>query len=264
MSRALEHNLGVLTANEEVGRAGGARLRELAALLPNANAHVTETRQETNLEAFGFGSFPSPFGGGLPTIVGPFNVFDARAYVSQAIVDLGALNHTRSEAHNVEAARQTYRGARDFVVWVAGDLYLNALAASARVDAARAQQATAQTLYNQAMDLRQSGIVAGIDVLRAEVELNTETNRTTTVANDFEKAKLRLARVIGLPLGQQFDLDPMLPELPAPDLTLDQAVAQALQSRADYQAALERVRAARFFAFHTCIAARRERRATFG
>jgi len=243
MSRALDHNLGVLTAEEQLGRASGARWRELSALLPNVNGHVSETRQEINLAAFGFTGSTPPFSE-IPTIVGPFNVFDARVGVTQNVVDMGALNHTRSETHNVEAARQSYRGARDFVVWVAGDLYLQALAASARVDSARAQQDTAQTLYTQAQDLRQSGIIAGIDVLRAEVQLSAETNRATRAVNDFQKAKLQLARVIGLPPGQAFDLDPMLPELPTPDLTLDQAVARALDTRGDYKAALERVNAA--------------------
>ena len=54
-----------------------------------------------------------------------------------------------------------------------------------------------QALYNQAVDLKQGGLVAGIDVLRAEVQLSAETQRATTAANDAEKAKLQLARVIG-------------------------------------------------------------------
>jgi outer membrane protein TolC len=49
---------------------------------------------------------------------------------------------------------------------------------------------------------------------------------------------------MGLPLGQSFVLDPMLPELPNPDLTVDQAIERAYETRADYQAARERVRAA--------------------
>ena len=243
MNRALEHNLGVLTAEEQLGRARGTRWRELSALLPNFNARISETRLQTNLQAFGFTSFGSSFAN-IPTIVGPFNVFDARVYLSQAVVDLGALNSTRSESHNVNAAQYTYQGTRDFVVWVAGTLYLQALAADARVESSRAQQQTAQTLYNQATDLKQGGMVAGIDVLRSEVQLSVQTNRTTTAANDAEKAKLQLARVIGLPLGQSFVLDPTLPELPNPDLSIDQAIERAHETRADYQAALERVRAA--------------------
>jgi len=243
MNRALAHNLGVLNAEEQLDHARGTRWRELGALLPNINARVAETRQQISLDAYGFGSFGSAFAG-IPTIVGPFNVFDARVYLSQSVLDFGAVNTARSEAHSVEAAAHAYQDAKDFVIWVAGTLYLQSLAASARVDSASAQQRTAQTLYDQALDLKQSGLVAGIDVLRSEVQLNVQTNRTTAAANDLEKAKLQLARVMGLPLGQNFTLDPALPELPRPDLTLEQAVERAYQTRADYQAALERVKAA--------------------
>jgi outer membrane protein TolC len=242
--RALDHNLGVLTAEQALGRAQGVRWRAMADLLPNVNGRVSETRQTINLAAFGFSGGPgSPFAD-IPSIVGPFNVFDARVYLSQPVVDLGALNGARAEAHNVEAARLSYRSARDFVIHVAGNLYIQALAASARVDAARAQQQTAQALYNQSLDLKQGGLIAGIDVLRAEVQLNAQTQRATSAVNEFEKTKLQLARVMGLPLGQPFALDANLPELPTADVSLDAAVDLAYRTRHDYLAALERVRGA--------------------
>jgi outer membrane protein TolC len=243
IKRALDHNLGLLTAEHAVGRAAGARWRALGDLLPDVNARVSETRQKINLAAFGF-SGSTPAFGDLPSIVGPFNVFDARVYVSQAVVDLGALNNARSATHSAEAARYSFTGARNFVVHVAGTLFVQALAASARADAARVQRDTARAVYNQAVDLKQGGLVAGIDVLRSEVELNTETQRATVAANEFEKAKLQLARAIGLPLGQTFSLDPALPDLPTPDMTLEEAVERAYRGRPDYQASLERVKAA--------------------
>jgi len=243
ITRALEHNLGTLVAEQGVGRAQGARWRALAELLPNVNGRVSETRQQLNLAAFGFGGGSSPFPD-IPTIVGPFNVFDARIYLSQTVLNFGALNDARAEAHNVEAARLTFKSARDLVINVAGNMYVRTLAASARVDAARAQQQTAQALYNQALDLKQGGIIAGIDVLRAEVQLNIQTQRATSAVGEFEKMKLQLARVMGLPLGQAYRLDANLPDLPDADLSLDDAVAAANRSRPDYQAALERVRAA--------------------
>jgi outer membrane protein TolC len=243
IARALEYNLGVLTAEHGLGRAQGARWRALSELLPNINGRVTETRQEINLQAFGFGGFGPGFAD-IPTIVGPFNVFDARIFVSQSILDFGARNDARAEAHNVEAARLTYKSARDFVISVTGNLYIQALAASARVDAARAQQQTARALHAQALDLKQGGLIAGIDVLRAEVQLNAQTQRATIAANEFEKAKLQLARVTGLPLGQAFTLDPALPDLPVADLSIEATVNRAFQTRPDYLAALERVRAA--------------------
>ncbi|HMB81025.1 MAG TPA: TolC family protein, partial [Vicinamibacterales bacterium] len=241
---ALAHNLGVLTAEQSLGKAEGARWRALGGLMPNVNARVGETRQTINLAAFGFSGGPGTPFAGIPTLVGPFNVFDARVLLSQSVLDFGALNSARAEAHNVEAARLTFRSARDFVIHVAGNLYVQVLAASARADAARAQQETARTLHQQALDLKQGGIIAGIDVLRAEVQLSTQTQRATIAANEFEKTKLQLARVIGLPLGQRFELDPVLPDLPVADLSIDAAVELAYKTRPDYSAALERISAA--------------------
>jgi len=244
VKRALEHNLGVLTAEEQLGRAQGAHWLALADLLPNVSAHVSETREIINLAAFGFQTAPGTPFAGIPSLVGPFNVFDARVALQQSIFDLNAINGNRAGNHSLSAAKLTHESARNFVIHVAGVAYIQALANSARADSARAQQQTAQTLYDQAVDMKNNGLVAGIDVLRAQVQLNAQTQRVTTAVNEFEKSKLALARIIGLPLGQPFALDANLPELPTANLTFDQTIQRALQQRPDYQAALERVRAA--------------------
>jgi outer membrane protein TolC len=241
--RALDHNLGVLTAEEELGRARGARWKALSQLLPNVSGQVDQRRQKINLAAFGFTGAASPFAG-APEIIGPFNVFDARLFLSQSVFDLEAVNDARSEEHALAAARLSRQSARDFVIHVAGDVYLQALAASARADAARAQVETADALFRQASDLKAGGIIAGIDVLRAQVQLASQQQFAAAAANDFEKLKLVLARIIGLPLGQPFALDPNIPDLPATTDTLETAVASAYASRPDLQAALARVRAA--------------------
>jgi len=239
ISRALDHNLGVLQAQESLGRAQGARWTALADLLPNVNARLGETRQTVNLAVFGF-----PLPAGTPTLVGPFNIFDARVNVSQGILDLRALNASRAERHRVAAAALNVKTARDLVVLVAGTIYLDVLAAQSRVDSADAQLQTAQALFDQATRLKEGGIVAGIEVLRAEVQLGTERVRLTGARNNLELTKLRLARVIGLPAGQTFTLDPTVPDLPFPDMTIEQALERAYTSRPDYLAALERVKAA--------------------
>jgi outer membrane protein TolC len=239
INRALEHNLGILLTDDARGRAEGARWRALGEMLPNVSGRISETRQLVDLAAYGF-----PLPEGIPAIVGPFNLFDARIYGSQTIFDLRAINDVRAEKHNVAAAGHNYRSARELVVLVAANSYLQALAASARADSARAQLNSAQALYNQAVDMRQSGLVAGIDVLRAEVELNTEKQRVTAAANDFEKAKLQIGRIIGLPAGQDVALMNELPSVPVPDITLKDALERAYKDRPDYQAALERVKAA--------------------
>ena len=237
--RALVHNLGLILAQERLGEASGSRLQALSELLPNANSRLSASRQKINLEAFGF-----PLPAGFPAVVGPFNVYDARVFVSQSVFDLRALNDARAEAHNVEAARFDVKNAREIVVLVSANAYSQAVAASARLDAARAQMDTAQALARQAADLKQSGLVAGIEVLRADVQGDTARQRHTAAQTDFEHAKLQLARIIGLPPGQAFTLADPIRESAFPDITLEQAVERAYQSRGDYLAALERVRAA--------------------
>jgi outer membrane protein TolC len=239
IQRALQHNLGVMQAEQTAAGAVGARTVALSELLPQVTGSVSEARRKTNLEAFGF-----PLRAEFPRIVGPFNVFDARVSLSQAVLDTSAMNDYRAAAHLLTAARHSFRSARDLVVLVAANLYLQTLATGARAETALAQRETANTLHQQALSLRQSGIVAGIDVIRAEVRLSTERQRATAAANDYEKTKLQLARVIGLPIGQEFTLSQEIPFVPAPEMTLEEALERAYRDRPDYLAALERVQAA--------------------
>ncbi len=168
VQRALQNNLGLLLQEESETSARGARWRALAELLPNVSGTLGSRRQVINLEAYGFPAKPS--------IVGPFNVHDARVYLSQPLVDLAAFNDARASALSLQAEKYGVKTARDLVVLVAVNLYLEAVASSSRVEMTRAQQTTAEALYTQAQDLKTAGIVAGIDVLRSQVQLQTRCN----------------------------------------------------------------------------------------
>src|SRR5260370_7116395 len=92
--------------------------------------------------------------------------------------------------------------------------------------------------------MRNVGIAAGIDVLRAQVELQSRRQQLISARNDFAKQKLTLARAIGLPLAQDFILTEKIPyEAPEP-ITVEETLQQALTSRADVQPALSQVHAA--------------------
>jgi outer membrane protein TolC len=239
INRALAYNLGVLLAQNGVNHAHGTRQRVLSEMLPNITGRVSESRQVVNLAAFGF-----PLPAGIPSIVGPFNLFDARVYLSQSVLDFKAMNDAKAETHNIAAAQYDYKTARDLVVLVATVSYAQALTASARVDATEGQVDTSQALLNQASDLKANGLVAGIEVLRAEVQLDTDRQRVTAAKNEFEKSKLQLARLIGLPIGQTFALANQLTQVAIPDMTLEAALDRAYKTRPDYLAALQRVLAA--------------------
>jgi outer membrane protein TolC len=240
LDRGVKYNLGLLTAVQGAEQVRAARLKTLSDLLPNINAHITEAAEQLNLLALGV---PASFLRGASPIVGPFYVFDARPTVTEN-VSLNALRQLRAARESLTASQWDVRNARELVVLFVGAGYIQALSDQARIDSIQAQFTTAQTLFQQASDMKSAGVIARIDVLRAQVEMQVQQQRLTAAQNDFDKAKLALARSIGLPLGQQFRLTTAAPYEPNPPIALEEALNRALAARADYQSALAQQRAA--------------------
>jgi len=236
--RGLQYNLGSILSGTAVGAADAERRQERADLLPHVRGGISEYRQKINLAAFGF-HVP-----GMSDLVGPFNVFDARLYIEQSILDLEAIHRAHAASQSLVAAREEDRSARDLVVLTCGQLYLQAVAGEGRIAAARAQLETAEALLSVARDRRESGLGAGIEVLRAQVERDSQRQRVIRTEQDAAKEKLALARAVGLPLGQRFRLADEMPRGPALPLTVDQAIERAWSDRPDLKAAEARVAAA--------------------
>jgi outer membrane protein TolC len=239
VARGLKYNLGTLLSAQDARGARARRLEALAQLLPNLSGRVGEASQQINLAALGFRGFP-----GIPSIIGPFGVFDARAFLSQTIFNLREFDGARAGSEGVRAAEYALRDSRDVVALAVTSLYLQAVAGASRIDAVRAQVATAEALYNQAVDFKRNGVVPAIDVLRSQVELQAQQQRLIYFQNEFEKQKLRLGRAIGLPDGQAIRLSSEVPFSPQPGMTVEEAIRRAHASRMDYQSAESRLRAA--------------------
>ena len=236
VERALQHNLGLLLQEQTSEIAKSERWRALSGLLPNLSANLNGTRQIINLQAYGFPA--------NPPLVGPFNVFDARVSVSKQVIDLAAINDARAASYDVKAAQYGVKDARDLVVLVSVNLYLEAVAASSRVESTRAQLDTAKALLQQAQDLKANGLVAGIDVLRSQVQVQVQQQRAIAADNEYQKSLLQLARAIGIPVAQPLTLTDRIPYAPTPDLTLEDALQRAYTTRPDYLAAENRLHAA--------------------
>jgi outer membrane protein TolC len=243
IERGLRQNLGILISGDAQLSAQGQLVQARSPLLPDFSARISENAQKVNLAAEGFAKIVGRFPG-FPLVVGPFGFFDARLAFSQSLLDFNLLARERSSRQNAAAVKLSYQDMREAVVLVVGATYLQTNAAAARVDTADAQVQSAQALYNQALDMRNVGISAGIDVLRAQVEVQSRRQQLIAARNDFAKQKLALARVVGLPLAQDFTLTETIPyEAPEP-ITVEESLEQALKSRADFQAAESQVRAA--------------------
>ncbi len=239
IQRGLRYNLGILTSRDNADTARAERLRTLSTLLPNLSAGATQTSQQLDLVAFGL-NVP-----GFPAVVGPFGYQNIRAYLQQTVYDRASLKNLRSAAESQKAAELTAEDARNLVVQAVSNAYLAVITDSSRVDAIQAELNTAQALYDRAADQKRAGTVAGIDVLRADVQWQTEQQRLLAQKNSVEKDKLTLARAIGLPAGQQFRVTDILPFTPL-TTAQDDLLKQAYEHRADFRATQANVRAAEF------------------
>jgi outer membrane protein TolC len=235
IDRGLKANLGLLLSGQDVQSARGERWKQLSSLLPNLTTSSYVDASQVDLAEFGF-SFKFP-GISIPSIVGPFAYYDSRAYVTQSILDLKALNKTRAATQDLKAAQYTAKDARDLVVLAVGYNYLQAIADISRIESVSAQVNTAQALYNQASDQVQAGTSPAIDGLRAEVELKTRQQELIQAKNSLAIQKLALARVIGLAPGQQYELTDKSPYEPFTAMKLEEALQLAYGSRSDFRAA---------------------------
>jgi outer membrane protein TolC len=245
IDRALRQNLGLLMGNDTVASSKGQVWEQLSHLMPNVSGGMSEHAEQVDLAQEGFQKLISRFPG-FPLVLGPFGYFEVHGEASQSLLDMHALADTRSAQRSLDAAKLSYQDLRELVVLVVGATYLQAIASSARVDTAEAQVQTAQALYDQAVDLRRVGASAGIDLLRAQVELQSRQQQRIAARNDFAKQKLALARTIGLPLAQQFTLTDSAPYEAAAPASVDDSLRQAYSNRADFQSAQAQVRAAEY------------------
>jgi outer membrane protein TolC len=242
IERGLKTNLGLLVSDSTSEITRGQRLQSLSALLPSVTGQVSQTEEQLSLSTIGLHlSFP---GVSIPTVVGPFHYTDVRAAASWSVFDYSARKNYRSAQQTEQAARFSAQDARDLVVQAVAGVYLQIIADSSRIDAIRSQVETAQALYDRAIDQRQAGTSAGIDVLRSQVELKQQQQRLLAQENQFAKDKLALGRVIGLPSGQDFNIAESVPFSPLTSVTQEDALRTALEQRADYQSYKARVRAA--------------------
>ncbi len=242
IDRGLRNNLGLLLSGDQTTMARGERWKELSNLLPDLSARIQEDVQTQSLTALGFKGnlFPFP----LPRVIGPFNYFDARASVTQSLFNFKDLEKERAASESLKSAQYTFKDARELVVLAVGNAYLVSIAAAARIETSDAQVKNAQALYDKAVDQQKAGLSPAIDTLRSHVELQTRQQQLIAARNDFAKQKLSLARVIGLPPGQEFVLTEKAPYQALTPLPIDTYLQRAYASRADYQAAQAQVRAA--------------------
>jgi outer membrane protein TolC len=239
VNMALRYNLGAIESAQNARIARGQRLIALSSLLPQVSAGVSEEVAQTSLATLGIKSLP-----GIPSVLGPYSYSTVDASLSQTLFSLESIQRFRAARTAEQAAQLSYKDTLDVVALSVGNAYLHVIELSSRIEAQQAQVRNAQALYDQAYREYQAGTNPRIEATRTEVQLHTEEYNLSVARNNFAIAKLTLARAIGLPLEQAFQI---ADQLPYPDVnppSVEDALKTAYSLRSDLRAALDSQKAA--------------------
>jgi len=237
IQRGLKNNLGIILNGTQVSAARGQRLSSLQALLPEVDFKAQESVAQVDLAAEGL-RIP-----GFPTIIGPFGYTDLRATLSWSLVDIPSLRNYLAARHNFASAQLSLQDARDLVVLTVGNAYLLVVADDALVGSLQAQVATSKISLDQAVANHQAGTAPLLDELRARVDYQSLEQQLISAQNGLEKDKLALARTIGLPLAQKFNLTDKAPYAAFDQIDIDKAIHDAHLNRKDLAAMIEQTKA---------------------
>jgi outer membrane protein TolC len=243
VERGLKYNLGLIDSIQADAAVRAQRLRALAALLPNINARAQQAYENISYNEIGL-KVPPIGGFTLPPTSGAFGFQDARISATQSLYSLELTDRYRADKALESASLLNTKDSRDVVVFAVGLAFFQVVASKARLETAQAQLAFSRELDSQVSTQYRSEVSPEIDAIRAQVERQTAEQRVTNAANELEKDKLTLGRIIGLPLEQKFMVLGGEEYRPLPDMAEPGEQQQAMGNRADLASAQQTVRAA--------------------
>ena len=242
ISLGLQRNIRLLYDRQNQKSVRGLTLSVVNVLIPTLSLAATSNAQELNLAAMGFGSSEVgkltasgliPAGYTIPTIV-KVDVTQASVKMSQTLfnmADFELYRGTKNETNIVDLQMLTDRGD---VVLTVGRLYLNVLADEANVNNDVAQVKSAKTLFDQASDKQAAGVGVHLDTLRSEVQYQQRVQDLVSAQNTLAKDKIQLARVLGIPVGQELELTDKTPYQDLASMDLATAKTTAYAHRKDF------------------------------
>ncbi len=240
---ALKNNLYVklAAATGEIQKAEA--LAAAARLLPQVEFTVSQGRTlAENLAAIGFGGF---LGGG-PTVIGPFNTFDARLRLVASVLDRSSKELAKSKQEEEKIAALKLELVKEQITAAAALSYLDVLRSDAAENSASAGRELASSLRALAENKHAAGTATGLDVVRAKTSEAEESLRVIRARTALEEARLRLKHLLGLPLAEEVNLTEELSFSPDQPQDPAEAVSGALAARVEMIIAKAGLSAARY------------------
>lgn len=232
IAQAIRTNLATHLAQAASVEARGRVIQANALLLPQFLGSVSQQRVfKLNLAVEGFSSSPL-----IPdTVIGPYDVFDARIQLVQRVLDMNALWLSKEASANAQAARLDEDLAAEQVATAAGLAYIEDLRAVRDVRDAQANLALSQRLSTQAHHQHEAGLATAVDLARADTRVAADRQTLIQAQLAAYLADLRLKRVVGLSLRTRIELsdpgDEILKEAPEEASALAQAQSDRIELR---------------------------------
>jgi outer membrane protein TolC len=244
VQRGLETNLGLREAESGEKNIHGQRNVALQAFLPTITLVGDTGFYQHNLAALGFkqsalSNFAKLFPGGtapasFPTITRD-TLTEGLVHFNQTLFSGPVFSGWKAANAAAQAAYYQKMSARGETVQQVANTYLHCIADSSAVDYANANVAQAQVLYNDQHEAYLAGTVAGLEEMRAKVELQTQQQTLIGVQNALDKDLILLKREIGIAPGQKITLTDPAPYSELQERPLQELLAIAYRSRQDYQ-----------------------------
>ncbi len=214
IQRGLQANLGIILSSTQTAGARAQRLSQLQSLLPSVDFAAKETVMQTDLPAEGLripgfpksSSAPSDSPTFAPRSAGRWSMWLRCATTWPPATTLPPRNSRR----RMRATWSCSPSATPICLcWPIRP----------SVSSVQAQVATSKISLDQAVDNHQAGTAPLLDELRARVDYQSLEQQLIVAQNALEKDKLALARTIGLPLAQSFNLTDRRPTRPSTSWT---------------------------------------------
>ena len=113
----------------------------------------------------------------------------------------------------------------------------------AQIESIQAQLETSRVSLDQAVSNHSAGTAPKLDELRARVDNQSFQQQLISATNTKDKDKLSLARIIGLPMAQKFEVADKAPYAAFDQPDVQAAIKQALETRKDRKASAENTQA---------------------
>lgn len=222
---ALDHNAAMLQAKAQFDGAAATLARNRSQNLPNLNSVLQSqlSRQTTNnagsFAQFGLQASPN------------FSQNSAALQGTQNVVDLPGVLQARQAKRAYDAAKENYRLVRQQTTLDVETSYYTLVQNDRLAALAQSDLDYQRTLSQIAEANFKTGRVAGIDRLKAQVQVTSSEERLASAQADAADARENLAQLIGAAPDQEFVTEGAVQPQPLPSLDEDALVTVALAQR---------------------------------